>query len=324
MNYLSVKEASKKLTREEFLDSEYVRKNCPSTDDLTEFNREQGCTCMFSLDCKECWDKAVKELKFMGDEPGELTENNIHEVAATMTKEEFIKLLRGEPLCPCNYGLTEECERNCDKCCEESVERSDLKFKEEVKETPKEETIKEEFLCIKDFVMTCKEIEFTAGKTYVGKQSICSTSYRMTNNSGNTNHSISEDVMDEYFIKADKAFDTAIVFSILTANQNLKFKRVSDGLILQVKDGVYNWKGGYSPLAPDDQWILTKEIENKPVTFNEAVKAYSKENKIIECHIMETVNTYDPFTATNGMTDQKDRAIGSYEILDGEWFIINK
>ena len=110
----------------------------------------------------------------------------------------------------------------------------------------------------------------------------------------------------------------------LKTNRPIKFRRISDGLIISADEkGDLNWESGYKKFNFDDKFELVQE----PVTFQEAVKAFA-EGKTIRCELEgvgEYCDTYkrDGLSNIGGYDVQNVNgvAVGSTEILNGRWFI---
>ncbi|MBE6058069.1 hypothetical protein [Clostridium sp.] len=65
---MDINKIAKEMTREEFLDSDYVK----SVDEEGDFIEYECCGYHFLIDnclsnCKECWENAIKDIKFKGD-----------------------------------------------------------------------------------------------------------------------------------------------------------------------------------------------------------------------------------------------------------------
>lgn len=110
-------------------------------------------------------------------------------------------------------------------------------------------------------------------------------------------------------------------------NKNLKFQRLSDGLIIEAdKDGTLRWESGHEYLNVEkDRFILYQEP--KPVSFMEAVKAYA-EGKSIRCECDDRVYFYKAHEYSNSFYEMTSMFNGHIsgglsvkEILEGKWFI---
>ena len=127
-----------------------------------------------------------------------------------------------------------------------------------------------------------------------------------------------------YMSLIGQSLSTAEMFSQITESES--YQRVSDGHIVTMKNGAYTWEPGKAKLSKDDRWI---KVEDKEVSFFEAVKAYRDANKTIECRYMHWINQYNPSnrihenngTLYNGLRDQHGEPPAASEILDGKWFI---
>lgn len=342
---MNINEIAKELTREEFekcfkiegrllklvyRGMDYV---CPEDIGLENIGKEKYCDNYDKYNpevCKKCFLEVIRNIKFKGEDEVELNRGNAIEFAKTVTKEKFIEEMNNSSSCPKYFGLKRDfCDQdNCNKCIELSTEdaiaNDGLTFKDtpvapvEITEKTAEPS-KTEFLCVKDFYMKPDfggDRVFTAGNKYIGVFNFHKDGYWFKDDSENK-HEMGTRIVYEYFIEIDKVFNTATAFSTLAANSEIKVKRVSDGLILQIKDGFYTWDNGHKFLSPDDQWIL---VEDKPVSFEEAVKAF-KDSKTVICKYFGDIFTYDPIKSKWGMEDQEGRAIGCPEILGGKWFI---
>lgn len=62
-------------------------------------------------------------------------------------------------------------------------------------------------------------------------------------------YSISKDMLEEA-----GWFTTAEAFERLGANHERRFKRVSDGLVIDIQDGKYHWEPGHGRIGPSDEW----------------------------------------------------------------------
>lgn len=115
---------------------------------------------------------------------------------------------------------------------------------------------------------------------------------------------------------AQDTYDTQVMFTKLCKHPYRQYKRVSDGLIMKIKDGKYHWEPNHRPLAPDDRWV--EAPQEKEVPFMEAVKARHNGNTVV-CKWYGDENIYAG--GQGPMKDQNGLAVSSDEILNDHWFI---
>lgn len=114
---------------------------------------------------------------------------------------------------------------------------------------------------------------------------------------------------------------TVVMMNALSMHPDRQYKRISDGLIIDIKDGKYHWESGHEWIWPDDRWV---EVEReKEVSFVEAVKAFDEECRTIICNCLEFRHTYIPHKVNSWtqLYDERGGSISAIEILKGRWFI---
>lgn len=120
-----------------------------------------------------------------------------------------------------------------------------------------------------------------------------------------------------------KKYKTSEVIAMLEQNPKLKFKCITDGIgeycTIEVNHGRICWGGDNRlPMYIVVDKPLEWELVQQPVSFMEAVKAYS-EGKTIRCEKNGHVLEYKPFY---GMLKLKTgQAVTATQILEGRWYV---
>jgi hypothetical protein len=124
-----------------------------------------------------------------------------------------------------------------------------------------------------------------------------------------------------------KKYKTWEVIKAMTENKDLRFKYntgYETGEIAVVRSDIRVVKCDGKPI--DTHFELHTgfigiewELIQQPITFMEAVKAYS-EGKTIRCEIGEEARVYD-YKVGYGMTNIDHYAITVGEILNGKWYV---
>lgn len=122
-------------------------------------------------------------------------------------------------------------------------------------------------------------------------------------------------------------YKTSEAIAMLEKNPSLRFKDYDDILYASKYGYIMFERKGYSKDCPAGRFegnvnLNTKwELIQQPVSFMEAVKAYS-EGKTIRCEdSMWKTRIYEPCEFSSEMKDTRDVAVSPEEILEGKWYV---
>jgi hypothetical protein len=118
----------------------------------------------------------------------------------------------------------------------------------------------------------------------------------------------------------EEGIPTTNMMDLLTANPERQYKRVSDGLIIEIKDSKYHWESGHEWIGPDDRWVEVPR--EKEVPFLEAIKALNDGKTIIsDTNGFKHIYKLHSSGFWKEIIDEDGGAVSTPEILKGSWFI---
>ncbi|NEZ84560.1 hypothetical protein EXN54_20285 [Clostridium botulinum] len=287
---IDIKEIAKEMTKSEFLNSDYIKNKsefryCPGV-----YNLENciNIKCDPQINCKECWENAIKDIKFKGEDSMEFDWNEFKKgkiVVHCDTKEKAINFIS-----KCNS-------QNIKWADKENIIPTKCRFENNKNKTD----ISYRFM---DYGLAIGDLD------YYNKY----TQYKIVE------WKIENPKKDkEYSIQDILTMQEELEF---IGSNRLPYK-IKNGYLYVYFIKEDKWETSGNSIQEILNMTFTLRYKEKKVTFEEAIQTYGKD---IYCIWIDAADTkhkseYKIYSNESILKDQNEDPIAPVEIFEGEWYI---